>query len=61
MRDPAAAKSSRSKGAFGWLGAYGTMSWTDPAEELTAVIMLQQFHNGTQVDFEKAIRQAIID
>ena len=59
--DPIAADSRRSAGAFGWGGAFGTRSWTDPAEELTGVIMLQQPHPGTQYDFENAVRQAIID
>jgi CubicO group peptidase (beta-lactamase class C family) len=59
--DPIAADSRRSAGSFGWGGAFGTVSWSDPVEELTAVLMLQQPHRQTQVDFENAIRQAIID
>ena len=51
----------RSKGAFGWGGAFGTRSWTDPAEDLSAVLMLQQPHGRTQYEFENAIRQAIIE
>ena len=50
----------RSKGAFGWGGALGTRSWSDPAEELTAVIMIQQPVPEVQNDFEKAVQQAII-
>lgn len=59
--DPVLADSRRSKGAFGWGGALGTRSWSDPEEELAAVIMLQQPHRGTQYDFENAVRAAIID
>ena len=59
--DPVAANTHRSKGAFGWGGAFGTRSWTDPAEELVGVLMLQQPHPGAQYDFENAVRQAIID
>ena len=59
--DPVAAGSRRSAGAFGWGGAFGTRSWTDPAEELAGVLMLQQPHPGAQYDFEDAVRQAIID
>ena len=59
--DPIAADSRRSAGAFGWGGAFGTVSWTDPAEELTGVIMLQQPYGPAQYDFENAVRQAIID
>ena len=50
----------RSKGAFGWNGALGTRSWSDPAEELTAVIMIQQPVREVQNDFEKTLQQAII-
>ena len=59
--DPIAADSRRSAGAFGWGGAFGTRSWTDPAEELAGVLMLQQPYPGAQYDFENAVRQAIID
>ncbi len=59
--DPIAAGSRRSAGAFGWGGAFGTRSWTDPAEELAGVLMLQQPHQGAMYDFENAVRQAIID
>ncbi len=59
--DPITSNSRRSKGAFGWGGAFGTMSWTDPKEELTAVIMLQQPFGPAQYDFGNAVRQAIIE
>ena len=59
--DPVTAGSSRSAGAFGWGGAFGTRSWTDPAEELVGVIMLQQPHGRTQANYENAVRHAIID
>ena len=59
--DPVLTDSRRSKGAFGWGGALGTRSWSDPEEELAAVIMLQQPHRGAQYDFENAVRAAIID
>ena len=59
--DPDAAANNRGKGAFGWGGAFGTISWTDPENELLAVIMLQQPHGRTQSDFGKAVRQAIIE
>ncbi len=58
--DPNAAVNDRGKGAFGWGGAFGTMSWNDPENELVAVIMLQQPHGPAHSDFGKAVRQAII-
>jgi len=59
--DPIAADSRRSAGAFGSGGAFGTVSWSDPAEEIAAVIMLQQPYGHAIYDFENAVRQAIID
>lgn len=59
--DPVAAGARRGAGAFGWMGAFGTRTWTDPEEEITGVLLLQQPHGRTQYDFENAIRQAIID
>jgi len=59
--DPVAAKSARGKGAFGWGGAFGTVSWTDPANEITAVLMIQQGSKGLSAGFESAIREAIVD
>lgn len=52
-------QSFRSNGAFGWGGAYGTVSWTDPAEQLVAVLMIQQPVFPLQYEFEKTIRAAI--
>ena len=61
VTDPIAANSRRSAGAFGSGGAFGTISWSDPAEEIAAVIMLQQPYGPAIYDFENAVRQAIID
>lgn len=58
--DPATCGCGRSKGGFGWGGAYGTMSWTDPMEELVAVIMIQQSVPQVQNDFEMVIRKALL-
>jgi CubicO group peptidase (beta-lactamase class C family) len=51
----------RSKGAFGWYGAFGTISWTDPELELVAVLMMQQSNALVHRDFHAAVMQAIID
>lgn len=59
--DPVAANSPRGTGAFGWGGAFGTRSWTDPTLEIAGVIMLQQPHGRTQANFENAVRHAIIE
>lgn len=59
--DAVSANSRRSNGAFGWGGAFGTISWTDPKEQLTAVLMLQQPNREVQRDFENAVMQAIVE
>ena len=59
--DPAAANSGRGQAAFGWGGAFGTTTWTDPAQEITAVLMVQQGSERVLDDFENAIRAAIVD
>ena len=59
--DPAAANSARGRGAFGWGGAFGTVTWTDPTLEITAVLMVQQGSDRVLRDFEHAIREAIVD
>jgi CubicO group peptidase (beta-lactamase class C family) len=56
--DPIAAGNYRGKGAFGWVGVAGTVSWTDPKNELVAVIMLQQ---PRVANFEKLVYEAIIE
>lgn len=59
VTDSPASNSHRANGAFGWGGAYGTMSWTDPARELVAVIMIQQPVDAVQRDFERVVAEAI--
>ena len=59
--DPIVGNQRRTEGAFGWGGAFGTRTWSDPEEELTAVLMLQQPYGPAQSDFENAVQQAIIE
>jgi CubicO group peptidase (beta-lactamase class C family) len=37
--NPAAAKSSRGRGSYGWAGSYGTTFWIDPRARLSVVIL----------------------
>jgi len=53
-------ETGRSNGAFGWGGYLGTMNWTDPAEQIAGVIMLQQNNRAVHYDYERAIRAAIV-
>ena len=59
--NPIVADQRRTQGAFGWGGALGTRSWSDPVEKLTAVLLIQQPVPQVQNDFENAVQQAIID
>jgi len=52
----------RGSGTFGWRGAAGTVSWTDPENELVAVYLpLKPRDGGVSGVFEKAVMQAIIE
>jgi CubicO group peptidase (beta-lactamase class C family) len=61
VQDAAAAGIRRSNGSFGWGGAFGTMSWTDPKEKIAAVLMIQQPNRAVQADFQNAVMQAIVE
>jgi CubicO group peptidase (beta-lactamase class C family) len=50
----------RSTGSSGWTGAFGTMGWIDPREDLAAVMFIQQSSRQIQVDFGVAVMQAIV-
>jgi len=57
--DAAKARSQRSDGAFGWGGAFGTMTWSDPARRLSGVFMVQQPNLQVRARFERAVRAAV--
>jgi CubicO group peptidase (beta-lactamase class C family) len=63
--DPVRAGSFRSRGSFGWDGAFGTHFWVDPEEELVGVFLVQAQAGpvvaGIQRDFETAIMQAVVE
>ena len=63
--DPVQASSFRSKGSFGWDGAFGTHFWVDPQEQLVGVFLVQAQAGpavaGIQRDFETAVMQAIVE
>jgi CubicO group peptidase (beta-lactamase class C family) len=57
--DPKTCGCGRGAGAFGWGGAYGTTTWTDPLNELVGVYMVQQRHPELDVAFERVIANAL--
>jgi CubicO group peptidase (beta-lactamase class C family) len=55
-----------SVGSYGWSGFYGTAWYNDPAEEMTAIFIMQRAHAGDQTlpmwhDLWTAVYQAIDD
>ncbi len=60
--DSKVAGNHRGNGAFGWRGAAGSVSWSDPENELVAVYLPAKPRGGSVYgDFEKAVQRAIID
>jgi CubicO group peptidase (beta-lactamase class C family) len=52
-------------GRFGWDGGYGTSWWSDPREDVTAILMTQRagfpLLSGVYLDFWTSVYQAIED
>ena len=59
--DPVTAGTFRSRGSFGWDGAFGTHFWVDPQEQLVAVLLIQTSNRTLHRDFETAVMQAVVD
>jgi CubicO group peptidase (beta-lactamase class C family) len=57
--DPAAAKSPKGRGSFGWSGAYGTDFWVDPPARMSVVILTNVAgESSLGMDLQKAIYAA---
>ena len=59
--DPELSGTFRSAGSFGWDGAFGTVFWVDPKEQLIAVLLIQTYRQDLHRAFETAVMQAIVD
>ncbi|MCR9093076.1 MAG: beta-lactamase family protein [bacterium] len=63
LEDPGQAAQYGSVGMHGWGGAAGTWYWSDPAEDLSAVMMIQVMNQGANSplsrDFQKSVYQAL--
>ena len=57
---PEKASLKRGTGSFGWAGAAGTMSWTDPENDINVVIMVQQPTKEFPEDIARIVYNAII-
>jgi CubicO group peptidase (beta-lactamase class C family) len=61
VQDAIAAGWQRSKGSYGWDGAFGTIFEVDPQEQMIVVLMMQRYSQEIYRDLETAVRQAIIN
>lgn len=62
--DRAVAHTSDTEGSVSWGGAFGTLFWIDPEEELVAIILTQMRpynHIRLREGFHNVVNQAIID
>jgi CubicO group peptidase (beta-lactamase class C family) len=64
LLDSGKASDHLSPGSFMWGGAWGTISWVDPVEDMLGVLMTQitsYRHINMRVDFSTTASQAIIE
>jgi CubicO group peptidase (beta-lactamase class C family) len=64
VTDSGAAQTSQSEGSVSWGGAYNTLFWIDPEEQLVAIFMSQlrpYTHLNVRADFISTVNQAIVD
>ena len=62
--DSAVANTSDTEGSVSWGGAFGTIFWIDPEEELIGIMLTQirpYTHLGLRENFHNVVNQAIID
>ena len=64
LRDPAAAKTPQTAGTWSWGGAWGTVFWIDPVEELIPIMLIQitsYSHFNIRPLFSVISSQAVVD
>ena len=64
LTDPDKSRQALTPGTFGWGGAWGTVFWIDPAEEMVSILMMQissYGHFTLRQDFPNLVMQAITD
>jgi CubicO group peptidase (beta-lactamase class C family) len=64
VTDPAKARQAVTPGTFGWGGAWGTVFWIDPTEELITILMVQitsYRHFNIRQDIANMAMQAITE
>ena len=64
VTDPDRSVQAITPGSFGWGGAWGTVFWVDPAEEMVSIFMIQissYRHFNIRRDFPNLVMQAITE
>jgi CubicO group peptidase (beta-lactamase class C family) len=64
LTDPDRSRQALTPGTFGWGGAWGTVFWIDPVEELVSIFMVQissYRHFNIRQEFPNLVMQAITD
>ena len=64
VTDPDRSRQALTPGTFGWGGAWGTVFWIDPTEELVSILMMQissYGHFTLRQDFPNLVMQAITE
>ena len=64
LTDPDRSRQALTPGTFGWGGAWGTVFWIDPTEELVSILMMQissYGHFTLRQDFPNLVMQAITE
>ena len=64
LTNSAEAQHALSIGSYTWGGAYGTLYWADPVEDLIGVLMIQiapYNHLSVRPLFSSVVTQAVID
>ena len=64
LTNPAKAVDALSAGSYTWGGAYGTLYWADPVEDLIGILLIQirpYTHFNIRPMFSNVVTQAVID
>ena len=64
LTNPAKAVDALSAGSYTWGGAYGTLYWADPVEDLIGILLIQirpYTHFSIRPMFSNVVTQAVID
>ncbi len=64
LTDPDRSRQAVTPGTFGWGGAYGTVFWIDPVEDMVTILMMQMSsyrHFTLRQDFPNLVMQAITE